>query len=272
MLSRWIAVGALGVVTACAWGQAQEASVEAAPTEVSWRYTLEVKPMLWAPALRGDIKLPQSGSVNVEDIGADESRLAPAGQVELRGGDWFVRFRGFGFSINPDSRAGSNFDLDGEAVSRGDATESSIDYYGFDLRVGYDLWQPVKDEARNVRLAIGLYGGARLFNIESEISAGGASSSAQETWLQPVIGARLGIDLPHGFGVEVTGDLGWWPGGDESFSWDITAAFTWRWENRLGLEIGFRHLYSDLSAGSGAGEYEFDASLAGLYGALVIRF
>lgn len=239
----------------------------------AWEYTLEIKPMLWAPALRGNIRLPGSGTIDVEDVGVDESRLAPAGQAEIRSGKWFARLRAFGFSIDTDGRAGTGFELDGESVSAGDRTDASVEFFGADLRIGYDLWEPVRDEARDVRLVIGLYGGARLFDVDTAISSGGASARGNETWLQPIVGARLGIDLPAGFGVEVTGDVGGFVSGDdESFSWDITAAFTWRWENRVGLEIGFRHLDSDLSSGSGSGEYEFDAALAGLYGAVVIRF
>ena len=211
-------------------------------------------------------------------MGVDESRLAPAGRVEFRSGDWSVRFRGFGFEINSDARAGTEFELGGEVVSAGDRVDASVEYASFDLVVGYDLWEVLRDDAREVRVAVGLHGGVRLFDVGVEVSSGGgggggASGSGDEVWVQPVLGARLGIDLPAGFGVEVTGDVGAFSSGDdESFSWDITAAFTWRFENRVGLEIGFRHLDADLQSGSGSGLFEFDAALAGLFGSLVIRF
>jgi hypothetical protein len=230
---------------------AQDSDDDANPAAARpWNdWTIKVEPMVWAPALRGDIKMPGAASIDVEAIDADENEITPAGRVTIRADKWSFNFRGFAFSVDEDA--------------------ADIDLAGFDLTAGYTLWTPIDDAGHEVRLAFDLFGGARIHSLDASIGA----ADSDNTWFEPIIGGRANLDLPYRFGLSVSFDGGGFPSGeDSSFSWDITVAFTWMPVENVGLEIGFRHLQMDLTEGDGADEFEFDAALAGLFGAVVIRF
>ncbi|MBL8746050.1 MAG: hypothetical protein JNK58_06810 [Phycisphaerae bacterium] len=229
---------------------ARDADPATDPSAPRWNdWTIRIEPIIWAPALRGDIKMPGAASIDVGTINADEVNLAPAGRVTIRADKWSFLFRGFAFAVDEDA--------------------AEIDLAGFDLTAGYNLWTPIDDPENQVRLAFDLFGGVRIHSIDASIAA----ANSDNTWFEPIGGARINLDLPHRFGLNVSLDGGGFSSGeDSSFSWDITVAFSWRPIENLGLEIGFRHLQADLVEGDGADEFEFDGALAGLFGSVVIRF
>lgn len=220
------------------------------PAQPAWAdWTIRIEPMVWAPALRGDISLPGTASIDVEDLDADENEISPAGRVTIRADKWSFLFRGFAFGVDEDA--------------------AEIELAGFDLTAGYNIWTPIDDSDNEVRLAFDLFGGARIHSLDASIGA----AENDNTWFEPIGGARVELDLPHRFGMNVSLDGGGFSSGeDSSFSWDVTVAFTWQPVDNVGLEIGFRHLQMDLTEGDGANESEFDAALAGLFGGVVIRF
>lgn len=237
-------------------------------------WSIKIEPMVWAPALRGDVELPRSSSVDLELLDADENEVIPAGRVTIRSDKWSFQFRGFGFSLDETADAGGAFNLGGNAVAPGDALRTEIDLAGFDLTAAYTVWTPIDDPANEVRLAFDLHAGARIHSVETEVAeVGGGSVRASDTWGEPIGGVNATLDLPHGLGLDLSLDAGGFATGDDSsFSWDITVAFSWRFIPNAGIEIGFRHLDMNLSEGDGADEFVFDAALAGLFGAIVIRF
>ncbi len=252
-----------------------EADLSLDPTEAdpTWSWVVEVKPMIWVPGLRGDVELPRSSSVDVETINIDEVEATPAGRMSIRAGNWTFRFRGYAFSLDESDEARSSFTLGGGTVAAGDPVFSDLELAGFDVTAGYRLWTPVESVENETRLGFDLYGGVRVNSLDLDVTSNDLRSQEDYVWLQPLVGLEMQIDLPRGFGVEASFDVGVQPFGDETaFSWDATAAFQWRFARHAGLEIGFRHQQLLLEKGSGSNDFEFDASLAGLYGALVFRF
>lgn len=253
---------------------ASDSAVEGA-LEGAEAWTIRFEPMVWAPALRGDIKLPASSAIDVETIGADENEIIAAGRLTLRADRWSFQFRGFSFSLDESAAATDAFTLGGAGAIAGTNVLTDLDLAGFDLTVGYRIWTPLEDVEREVRIGFDIHGGARVHSLDISVRTAAALGAEENTWIEPIGGARMSIDLPQGFGVNVAFDAGGFPSGDDSsFSWDITVAFSWMFlsDRRGGLEIGFRHLDMNLNEGEGAGELEFDAALAGLFGAIVIRF
>lgn len=235
------------LLAAHAHAQTPESTPGAPPAWADW--TIRIEPMIWAPALRGDIKMPGAASIDVETLNADEVEISPAGRVAIRADKWSFLFRGFAFAVDED--------------------DADIDLAGFDLTAGYNIWTPIDDPDHEVRLAFDLYGGARIHSLDASIGA----SDSDNTWFEPMGGGRLNLDLPYRFGLNLSFDAGGFTSGeDSSFSWDITVGFTWMAMENIGLEIGFRHLQMDLVEGDGTDEFEFDAALAGLFGSIVIRF
>lgn len=238
------------------------------------RWVVSIEPMVWAPGLRGDIELPGSSSIDVESIGADETQIAPAGRATIRAGRLGFQIRGFGFTSDEDERSDGGFTLAGAAVAPGTSVESDIELYSFDGVVSWELPPIIDNPQDEVRLAFDITGGARVTSVDMDVRlAGGGGSSADNVWAMPILGARMNLDLPHRLGLGVSFDAGWLPSdSEEAFTWDVTASFFWMALENVGLEIGFRHLQSDLQDGDGPNDSRFDASLAGLFGAIVIRF
>jgi hypothetical protein len=228
---------------------AASASVSRGEPPLPPEWAIRFEPMIWAPALRGDLTVNGGAVIDVENVDADENEIAPAGTLTIRADQWSFQFRGFGFNV--------------------DEPAATIDLFGFDGTVGYRLPMVIDDPDREVRLGFDIFGGVRVHSLDLSVGA----AQTDDVWAEPIVGGRMAIDLPHGFGLDLSASGGGLPSGeDSSFSWDITVAFSWMFAENAGLEIGFRHLQMDLLEGDGADESEFDAALAGLFGAVVIRF
>lgn len=282
MLHRTAAAAAL-LLSIHAAALAQEAGQGGADTAGSsslklehplQKYAVSIEPMVWAPGLRGDIELPGSSKIDVETTDADETQIAPAGRVTIKADRLSFQFRGFAYSNDDTASASGAFDLGGAAIGAGTRIENDIDVYSFDATASWELPTIIDNPTDEVRLAFDVTGGVRVTSIDMSLSpaGGGAGASLDDVWAMPILGARMKLDLPHRTGLNVAGDVGWLPTDDEAFSWDITVSFFWMPLENVGLEIGFRHLQQDLEEGEGAGRGNFDAALAGLFGALVIRF
>lgn len=261
---------------------AQSSEVGAEPLAVhpGRAWTIQFEPMLWAPALRGDLRVPGGPTFDVESLNLDESRLAPAGEVTIRADKWSFFFSGFGFSYDETANARETIIAAGPVtIAPGQAVRSELDFYSFQATVGYEVFSNFFDEPDDhpedeVRLSLDVFGGVRYFDANLDLTplAGAGSAMNDGQWVQPIGGVRLTIDLPYRTGVEVSLDGGGWGGDQSSFAWNIAAAFYWAFHENAGLEIGFRNLASDLQDGEGANEFNFDAALMGLFGSVIIRF
>ena len=114
----------------------------------------------------------------------------------------------------------------------------------------------------------------RLISLLRELDlevVGGGSTDDDGTWIEPLGGVRLNMELPYRTGLDFFVDIGGLAYGDDSsLSFDIGVAFQWEIVDHVALEIGFRHFQTDLERNGG--DFEFDTSLAGLFGSVAIRF
>lgn len=278
--SVWIVASALACSAPAAVARPDEpapppadAAWNGAPTGREW--TASVEPRLWFPALRGDISLRNGSTFQIEDVGMDEVHAAPAGEFSLRADRWKFSFSGFSFGFDDTDRSavpidGAMFDVDA-----GDRVSFDITYSAFKLTAGYALDPFIRDDDAGVAVWLDLYAGVQVYHLDLDFGPDGADGiSIGKTWAEPLAGVGLNIALPHGFEVSCVIDAGATLGGGTGFAWDITPRFRWFvMENRaVALEIGFRHVQADLIDGSGDDPFEFDASLAGLFGSVLIRF
>lgn len=262
---------------------ADAAAATPPPIHPGRAWTIQFEPMLWAPALRGDLKVPGGPSFDVESLNLDEPNLAPAGEVTIRAEKWSFFFSGFGLSFDETATARESIiDAGPVTIGAGQRTRSELDFFSFQATAGYEVWSrffdpPEFNPADEVRASLDLCAGARYFDANLDLApvGGAAAASSDGQWVQPIAGARLCLDLPYRTGVEITGDVGGWgfgDDGDSSFAWNLTAAFFWAFHDNAGLEIGFRVLGGDLQDGEGANEFNFDAVLMGLFGSVIVRF
>lgn len=279
------------LVALCGVASAQDAapdsgtSVPMSTPEVSLMsgWTLQFEPSVHYIAPSGDFKLPNSASIDTEEVSVeglnlDDTRLAPFGELHLRRDKWRISISGLMYSLDDRTQVSDDsFQLGDLAIASGDELESSLDFWTLEAVASYRVFedQTVPNSKGKIGAAVGIdiVGGIRFFDVDLDVSAPSGSQSEHNLWAQPVLGARVEIAIWEDFGFDVTSAFGYLPAGDNtSFSWDIVAAFHWRpWEN-VGVQIGYQQLAFTLEDGDDQEEFSWEGSMAGLFGGLLIRF
>ena len=242
---------------------------------------------VWFPSLNGDQVLGGGTTFDIDIIDQSDVQVAPRFELAFRRDKWTVLTSGFVFNIDENATVSESFIASGTTLNPGDRVSYDIDYWSADLLVAYRIATVPIDigEGRGIaespfavpRDGVGLFfditGGGRVWQLDYEMNQIGGPSlvDESETWFDPVVGGRMLLDLPHGFGLELRGDVGGFGVGSE-FAWNIEVAFKAELADNIGAEIGFRHLQSRYETGSGSDFFEWDIASAGLYGSLVFRF
>lgn len=273
-------------------GTPSSASASTPATDFSVRF----EPMLFFPALSGDLKLPvRSGtgpgsfttagdSFEVDDFNVDESRLSPSGRVAIASGDWLVSFWGFDFQSDVDrTSVASAGRLGGIVFAVGDQANVDFDFGSYELTVGYRIYDrdfakqsASPEDAVDVRLNVHLLAGARLYDTSvkvERITPTFASAEGEHTFIEPILGVRTELDITQAFSIQVQGTGGTLPLDDpSSYSFDISASFHYRPVVWADLFIGYRLLLVSLEDGDNLDAFEFDGTVAGLFTGFTIRF
>lgn len=206
------------------------------PREDEWEFLLS--PYLWAVGIDGDVTVAGSSvplDLSFSDILDD---FAGGGSLffEGRKGQW-------GFAIDATYVTMETKDTAGSSTVK---TDTSVGLLGLDgtYRMGPDSpWDLIL--------------GARLFDIDSEISStgfptvdGGISST------QAVVGARGRWSAAENWNFSIRGDIGF---GSDS-SWQLLALAGYQVGTLWGLYLGYRIMDIDVEDGSAA----LDATLEGV--------
>ncbi len=244
---------------------------------------------VWFPALNGDLVLGGGARFQVEGLDLDETQVAPALDLRFYNDKWTIGFNGFVYSLDDENDARTAIDFGSFAVAAGDEVDADIDIGLVEGWVGYRIWEaPLTDSRRanagepapasdEVWLGLDVLGGVRLMNVSMDFEAvtGGAagqSAGFDQTWVDPFIGARLGLRASDWFTMGISGNIGGFTTGDDSsFSWEVRPSFEIAFNPNITLEVGFRHVQFHYDEGGSDGD-DIENALAGLFGALVIRF
>jgi hypothetical protein len=254
--------------------------IEAADSSLYKDWTLRFEPSVWYAAPAGELHLsgeplgtPDTG---IENLNLDSPRLSPFGEFHLRASDRW-RFTLCAFAFQAEDR-GATMESPGFlgpiAVSAGDRVESSLTFASGEAaaawRIPYELGRQFEDfEAR-----IELIGGTRFTHFDLDVSAPAGGISEEHFFLEPIVGAKLSMDITERFSVDLQSTFGFWGAGDKSsFSWDILVGFMYFPIDNVGVQIGFRQYFVDLqNEGDGDTDFEYTGALAGLYGGISIRY
>lgn len=280
MTRKWTARALVTAIGAsCSFTALAQDEAPIAPSTVeSERWTIQLEPILWRPALRGEMKLPPGDRFELESVDLDENVLAPAGEATIRtgydDGDWWFTLGGFHFGTDDSATSSAAFDVGGITVDPGDRVEYDLDYSSFEVTAEYVLPAIVDSPEDDIRWWFNVGAGARMYDLSLDFDVvGQGSTDIDTTWIEPMGVARMVLDLPHGFGIDTRFTIGGLPAGDDnSWSWDITVGFTWSPHRNFAAEIGFRHLSVERHEGDGDDEFIWDNDLAGLWWSVVIRF
>ncbi len=276
----------LGALSPAAHAQESANAVEpisSDPAPLINGWTLQFEPLVHYVAPAGDLKLPNSSGlkskeVSVDDLNLDDPRMSPFGEIHFRRDKWRISLSGFWYSLDDRTEvAKDSFQFGDLAISSGDRTESSLDFWTLEAVASYRVYEDQTDTNSKgivgAAAGIDIIGGVRFFDVDFEISSPSGTQSEHNLWAQPVLGARAEFTLWENFGFDVTTAFGYLPAGDNtSFSWDIIAAFHWRpWEN-VGIQLGYQQLAFTLEDGDGTEEFRWSGGMAGVFGGMLIRF
>jgi hypothetical protein len=136
----------------------------------------------------------------------------------------------------------------------------TITDFTVDLGVGYMF-----DATDKLRIAP--YGGMRYHYLKQEVKLEvdigpirkGTTLGTSYDWLEPLVGIKIYLELTDslsfltkanasGFGVGSASDL----------TWNVWAAFDYKFSDKHSLKLGYRYYDMDYSRGSGAEEFGFD--------------
>jgi hypothetical protein len=114
--------------------------------------------------------------------------------------------------------------------------------------------------------------GGRLWyeRTELDFAAGtlpGRQTDEDEVWFDPLIGARLRVDLPTGFLFIGQADIGGFDLGSD-FTWEAIAVAGYRFNERVSVQAGYRHMEVDYDHG----DFLYDIELSGPIVGTTFRF
>lgn len=257
-MRRLLGIAAMGIAI---WNPVASTAAEDAGWREGWHFQLT--PYLWMASLEGDAAvisgLPTvKVDASFDDI-LDRTDLAVALQAEARRDrlGFVVDLFYLGLSADAYTR--------GRIFSKVDLEASSF----FGTAAGF--YRLVDRE----RGAFDLFAGARLWNVDTELEfapgtgflARGRKIDDEETWVDPVIGARGSLQLIGPFSLSAGADIGGF-GAASDLTWQMvgTVDFApWDW---LVIRAGYRHLDVDYDHGG----FVWDVALSGPIIGASLRF
>jgi hypothetical protein len=137
--------------------------------------------------------------------------------------------------------------------------------------------------AEGTAVGLDILGGGRIWSVDTDIDAGVKQSlgdfgrylypsiSANKSWIDPFVGARLLFDLPKNFFVALRGDVGGFDVGSK-ISFNMSGYVGYNISRVVSLLAGYRALYVDYESGSGTDKFVFNAWMYGPAIGMMVHF
>jgi hypothetical protein len=206
------------------------------------RWKIDVTPYFWLSGVNGDITV-DGNPVPIDLSFGDVSEFISWGisaHVEARKKLWVlifdVRYR------NLDSQ--EEFQ---STVLRNTLAEGSVGYWVID-------W-------RRFKLTADVIAGLRYANMRTEIRDAPGSPTADENWVDPIVGGRVAWKPAEAWTISARGDVGGFGLGSK-FSYNVGLFGGWRFNN-FSVILGYRVWYADYESGSGADLFKYDVTTHG---------
>lgn len=189
----------------------------------------------WGQAFDGEVGirgLEADVNIDFKDI-LDDLNFAAMGVFEIGKGRWSLL-------------ADLNYAEVGDSVSPLPTAPNLIVDYEQKQFLGNFL--AIYQVIGNPEMKLDVFGGARVNWIDFELSAG-PGITKDETWVDPVIGARFEAPLPNDFFFRALGDIGGFEVSSH-LTWQALAGFGWRFSDSGALLLGYRALGTDYQDGN----------------------
>lgn len=256
---------AIGLMSACLSGSAwasdlREPAAQAAPVLASVP-SFSVTSYVWATAIDGKSAtlppLPAADiSLRFRDV-LKELNGALMASAEMRIGRWSALVDGQFSQVTTGGTLPGPFFSALKLRSQTTALQGSAFY-----RIHED---PV--------FALDVGGGVRFWNLDTklEILPGLANlridHRQSQMWVDPILGARLGIKLDGPWSLTVAGDIGGFGVGSR-MTWQALGSVNYAWNEKLTLKAGYRALHVDYRSGG----FSYDVTQHGPAVAATYRF
>ena len=228
------------------------------------RWNITVAPYLWAAAMNGHAAVAGIKSdvdVPVQDVLKDLSFGAMLA-VDVEKGRFGIGFNGLFARVSPDSKVG-DIKID---VTSDSGQLAVLPFYRL------VEWQyGVSSSGAPLRLVVAPEAGFRFTYMRTEIDVHpGRTVDGSESWVDPLIGSRIGLELTDHWGIIGEGNLG---------GFEVGADFTWNAQAYVGYEfslfgrpttllVGYRALYQDYHHNN----FEWDVTMHGPVLGVATRF
>lgn len=237
-------------VTAASWvhGQTEQ------PPENQWKFA--VIPFMWAINIDSKVTVGGYDTSTTTSFGDILPNLNGAMMIHLE-----AQKGKFGLFLEPQY---SKIKVDGTFVRRRDANLPAIPR---DLTLTYEQWtiegggfyQAGKwrvGENKDQWVVLDVLAGARYWSINIDLDTStNINPGRSNSWVDPIIGARLNADLSKKLMLNLRADIGGFGVGSD-FSWNGLAVIGYRFtENITGL-MGYRALYVNYKSGTSRARYE----------------
>lgn len=271
----------------------QPALAESLKLPGNW-WTVQIDPVMWYVAPAGDLRLPvnsgtgpgafttQGSEIDLNDFDMDQTRLSPAGSIQIAGGPWRFGITGANYSVDRTVTSDVDARVGSVVLATGDQVAVDFNFSIFEFTAGYRLWNTdlAKESAHpenavSVQMDLYLVFGASLYDVDISMTsvASAAESDYAGTFVQPIIGARFEAEFDEHFGLTLQVTGGGLPLDSQSSACvDVAVGFQWRPIRNVGVLIGWRQAAFWLSDGDGLDEFTYNGTLAGLFAGLTIRF
>jgi hypothetical protein len=261
-MSRVHVTWLLMVATLGAAAPAAGQSPDTAPMGDQWVFT--VAPYLWAASMDGHAAvggIKSDVDVPVQDVLKDLSFGAMLA-VDVQKGRFGVGVNGLFARVSPDSEVG-NIKIDATSDS---AQLAVLPFYRL------VEWQyGVSSSGQPLRLVVAPEAGFRYTYLRTELEIrGGRTVDGSESWVDPLIGSRIGLDLTDRWAIIGEGNFGGFGVGSD-FTWNAQAYVGYQFSlfgRPTTLLLGYRALYQDYHHRN----FEWDVTMHGPVIGTAIRF
>ena len=157
------------------------------------------------------------------------------------------------------------------------SSEAQLETYIAELNGGYEVLNvkgPFSAGPGDERGTVAeLYAGGRYYSMKPDVVAKALGQrrdiGERNTWVDAVVGARIGIDLSRTVVFGIQGDVGGFNiGNSNKFAWSQITSLSWDFADNMTFALGYKFL--DIKRESG--DREFKVQLRGPFVATFFRF
>jgi opacity protein-like surface antigen len=141
------------------------------------------------------------------------------------------------------------------------------------IKVDFDQWMVQGDVGWRISDVVELLVGLRYNDLEGKIKfpSLGVSREQGQSWVDPLVGARITLPLSDSWNFLARGDIGGFDTGS-ALAWQLGAYFQYQTSGSLSVIAGYRVLSMDYEDGTGANRFLYDVTTQGPVAGLSWQF